>query len=77
MHFVEDGDDCILLSWQIRYAVGDAYYRIANFTYTVEAADFRGEQAQYEISVIKMILKMAEFGRELGETGDHFHPEST
>ena len=43
---------------------------IANFSYTIEADRFRGEQAQYEIGVVKMILKMAEFGRELGEAGD-------
>lgn len=67
--FVEDDDECILLSWQIGYDVGGNRFRIANFTYTIEAAKFRGEQALYELSVIKMILKMAEFGRELGETG--------
>ena len=69
--FVEDDDDFILLSWQIGYPVGGSHLRIANFTYTVEANQFRGEQAQYEISVVKMILKMAEFGREVGETGDY------
>lgn len=67
--FVEDDDECILLSWQIGYDVGDNHFRIANFTYTIEAMAFRGEQAQYELSVIEMILKMAEFGRELGEAG--------
>ena len=69
--FVEDGDECILLSWQIGFPVGEFNFRIANFTYTIEADRFRGTQAQYEIGVVKMILKMAEFGRELGETGDY------
>ena len=73
--FTEDGDDCILLSWQIGFPVGDSNFRIANFTYTVEANQFRSEQAQYDISVVKMILKMAKFGRELGVTGD-FNPDS-
>ena len=68
--FVEDGDECILLSWQIGFPVGEFSFRIANFSYTIEADRFRGEQAQYEIGVVKMILKMAEFGRELGEAGD-------
>ena len=71
--FVEDGDDCILLSWQIGFPVGEFHFRIANFTYTIEAAMFRGEQAQYEISVVKTVLKMAEFGRELGLSGDFNH----
>ena len=67
--FVEDGDDCILLSWQIGFPVGESYFRIANFTYTIEADQFRSEQAQYEISVVKTILKMAKFGRERGLSG--------
>ena len=69
--FVEDGDECILLSWQIGIPVGEFYFRIANFTYTIEADRFRGKQAQYEIGIVKMVLKTAEFGRELGETGDY------
>ena len=64
-----------MLSWQIGFPVGDSNFRIANFTYTVEANQFRSEQAQYDISVVKMILKMAKFGRELGVTGD-FNPDS-
>ena len=68
--FTEDGISCILLSWQIGYPVGGFHFRIANFTYSIEADQFRGDQAQYEISVVKMILKMAEFGRELGVSGD-------
>ncbi|MEM7477791.1 MAG: hypothetical protein AAF483_22620 [Planctomycetota bacterium] len=74
-HFVEDGNDCILLSWQIGYPVGKSHFRIANFTYTMEDDRFNGEQAQFEINVIKTVLKKAEFGRGPGVSGD-FNLES-
>lgn len=73
--FVEDGHHCILLSWQIGFVVGESHFRIANFTYTIEADQFRGKQAQYEIGVVKTVLRMAEFGRELGIIGE-FNQES-
>lgn len=71
--FDEDGEPCVLMSWQVRYRVGPSHLRIAHFTYTIETALLETKQSQYEQSVVQTILKLSEFGRKPGETGDYYH----
>ena len=71
--FEEDGEEWVLLSWQVGYKIDPHNFRIANFTYTIETALLETDQSRYEQSVVQTILELAEFGRELGETGDYQH----